>query len=146
MKTYGKSRTTAAPPERVWSVWSDTANWTRWNSGIRRCDIEGPFVSGATAKMETAHGSKHDAVFTDVTPPRRFTLSMPGMPLTQFTFFCEIEPNGSGSLISQSVAFSGPLAFIIGPMLGHEMANHFVPVLDDLAAAAEGNVTSAPLP
>lgn len=145
MNTYGASRTTTAPPERVWSVWSDTANWTRWNSGIRRCDMDGPFESGATAKMETAHGSKHDAVFTEVTPPRRFTLSMPGMPLTRFTFLCEIEPEGSGSVISQRVAFSGPLAFIIGPMMGREMAKHFAPVLDDLAAAAEAPVTSAPL-
>ena len=65
------------------------------------------------------------------------TMSMAGMPLTTFTFICTIEPNGSGSTIAQRVAFSGPLAFLAGALMVNEMASHFVPVLDDLAAAAE---------
>lgn len=44
---------------------------------------------------------------------------------------------GSGSTIAQHVAISGPLGFIFGPMMSNEMAKHFVPVLDDLARAAE---------
>jgi hypothetical protein len=44
---------------------------------------------------------------------------------------------GGGSTVSQHVSFSGPLAFLVGPLLGAPMARHFGPVLDDLAAAAE---------
>jgi hypothetical protein len=57
--------------------------------------------------------------------------------LTIFDFSCEIQPDGNGSTIAQSVAITGPLAFLFGPMIGNEMAKHFVPVLDDLARAAE---------
>jgi hypothetical protein len=87
--------------------------------------------------MQTSHGSKHGVTFADVDPPRRFTLSMSGPPLTTVTFICEVTPSGSGSTVAQSVAISGPLAFIFGPLIGPQMASHFVPVLDDLAAAAE---------
>jgi hypothetical protein len=87
--------------------------------------------------MTTSRDSTHLVTFDDVEPSRGFTLSMSGPPLTTITFICEIEPNGSGSMIGQSVTFSGPLAFAFGPMMGGMMADHFVPVLDDLAAAAE---------
>lgn len=62
---------------------------------------------------------------------------MAGPPLTTFTFTCEIAPNDGGSTIAQNVEISGPLAFIFGPMMGNEMAKHFVPVLDDLAHTAQ---------
>ena len=137
MKTYGVSRPTTASPEKVWSVWSDPNNWSRWNSGIRAAKIDGPLRSGATGEMETNRGSKHAVTFADVEPLRGMTMSMSGMPGTRFTFICEITPNGTGSTIAQSVAFSGPLAFIVGPLMGKMMASHFVPVLDDLAGAAE---------
>ena len=137
MKTYGVSRSTTAAPERVWSVWSDPNNWSRWNSGIRSARISGPLDSGATGTMETNRGSKHAVTFANVVPPRTMTMTMSGPPLTTFSFICEITPSGTGSTIAQSVAITGPLAFIVGPLMGKMMASHFVPVLDDLAAAAE---------
>ena len=90
--------------------------------------------------MVTSRGSAHAVTFTDVEPPRRFTLRASGPPLTTFTFVCEIEPSDGGSTIRQSVAFSGPLGGVFGPLIGPQMAKHFVPVLDDLAAAAEQSV------
>src|SRR5919197_1782280 len=104
MKTYGRSRDTTATPERVWDVWSDPNNWSRWNSGIRSAEINGPLVSGATGKMETSRGSKHSVTFTDVEPAKGFRLNVSGPPLTTFTFICEVKPSGSGSRIAQSVA------------------------------------------
>ena len=78
MKTYGPSRTTTASAERVWTFWSNPNNWSRWNSGIRSATINGPLVSCATGTMETNRGSKHAVTFTDVEPPRRFTMRMAG--------------------------------------------------------------------
>ena len=137
MKTYGVSRSTTASPETVWRVWSDPNNWNRWNSGIRNAEIDGPIANGATGKMTTNRGSTHDVEFRDVTDGRGFSMSMAGAPATVFTFVCEIVPDGSGSTISQSIAITGPLTFLVGPLLGNEMAKHFVSVLDDLACAAE---------
>ena len=65
MKQYGKSRSTTASPERVWSIWSDPNNWGRWNSGIRSATLDGPLVSGATGSMVTSRGSTHAVTFTD---------------------------------------------------------------------------------
>lgn len=121
----------------MWKVWSDPNNWNTWNTGIRKAELDGPLVSGATGKMETTRGSKHSVTFTEVLPERRFLLNTSGLPLTTFTFICEVDPEGSGSRIAQSVAFSGPLAFLFSPLMGERMASNFVPVLDGLAEAAE---------
>jgi uncharacterized protein YndB with AHSA1/START domain len=137
MKTYGVSRTTFAPPERVWKLWSNPNNWNRWNSGIASAQLEGLLQNGARGKMTTNQRSTHDVEFSNVVNGRSFSMSMAGPPGITFTFTCEITPEGNGSKIAQSVTFGGPLAFIAGPLMGNELKNHFIPVLDDLAKAAE---------
>jgi uncharacterized protein YndB with AHSA1/START domain len=137
MKSYGVSRTTFAPSERVWRIWSNPNNWNRWNSGIALAQIDGPLQDGARGKMTTNHRSTHDVVFSNVVPGRSFSMSMDGPPGVTFTFNCEITPEANGSTIAQSVTFTGPLAFIAGLLMGNEMKRHFIPVLDDLAKFAE---------
>jgi hypothetical protein len=137
MKTYGVSRSTTASPGVIWRLWSDPNNWSRWNSGIRAAEVDGALANGSHGKMTTDRGTTHDVTFHDVITDRGFKMSMAGPPLTIFDFSCEIQPDGNGSTIAQSVAITGPLAFLFGPMMGNEMAKHFVPVLDDLARAAE---------
>jgi uncharacterized protein YndB with AHSA1/START domain len=137
MKTYGVSRSTSASPGTVWRLWSDPNNWSRWNSGIRDAQIDGPVADGTRGKMTTNRGSTHDVTFHNVSVGRGFSMSMAGPPLSTFTFTCEVRPDGVGSVISQHVAISGPLGPLFGAMMGNEMAKHFVPVLDDLARTAE---------
>jgi uncharacterized protein YndB with AHSA1/START domain len=137
MKTYGISRSTTASPQKVWSIWSDPSNWSKWNSGIKSAEVDGPVAEGKRGRMTTNRGSTHDVGFFNVVAGRGFSMSMLGPPLTTFTLRCEIRPDGTGSTISQNVAIAGPLAFLFGPMMGNEMAKHFVPVLDDLARTAE---------
>ena len=139
MKTYGVSRATAASPDAVWRIWSDPNNWSTWNSGIREAAVNGAIANGVGGKMTTNRGSTHVVTFHDVNEGRSFSMSMAGAPLTTFTFNCEISPDRSGSTIAESVAITGPLAFLFGPMMGNEMAKHFVPVLDDLARTAESS-------
>jgi uncharacterized protein YndB with AHSA1/START domain len=143
MKAYGVSRSTTAPPEVVWSIWSDPNNWSQWNSGIRNAHVDGPIAEGATGTMTTNRGSTHAVTFHDVAAPRGFRMSMTGPPLTTFTFTCEIVPEGSGSTIAQHVEFSGPLGSLFAAMMGNEMAKHFVPVLDGLARTAEARGPSS---
>lgn len=136
MRKYGVSRSTTASPEAVWRVWSDPNNWSSWNSGIKSAQVAGPLADGVTGVMTTREGGTYSVRFHDVVPQRGFSLSMNG-PMSTITFVCEIAPAGSGSTIAQSATFSGPIAFLLAPMMGPTMAKHFVPVLDDLATTAE---------
>jgi hypothetical protein len=70
-------------------------------------------------------------------------MSMAGPPLTTITFRCEIAADTGGSIVTQSVAFSGPLGFLFGPLMGNQLAGHFEPVLADLSSAAERSDTES---
>lgn len=102
--------------------------------------LDGPLQDGAHGKMTTNHRSTHDVVFSNVVPGRSFSMSMAGPLGITITFNCAITPEANGSTIAQSVTFTGPLAFIAGPLMGNELKSHFIPVLNDLAKAAETTV------
>jgi uncharacterized protein YndB with AHSA1/START domain len=78
MKTYGVSRSTAASPEKVWSVWRDPNNWSRWNSGITSAQVEGQIADGTRGKRTTNRGSSHDVTFSNVVEGHGFRMSMAG--------------------------------------------------------------------
>jgi uncharacterized protein YndB with AHSA1/START domain len=44
------------PRERVWSLWTDIESWSRWNPGVVRAELDGPFAEGATGSVRAAGG------------------------------------------------------------------------------------------
>ena len=77
---YGVSRSTTASPQRVWSLWSDPNNWSRWNSGIKAAQLDGPLANGAKGKMTTNRDTTHDVAFSNVVEGRGFSMTMAGPP------------------------------------------------------------------
>jgi len=51
---------TSASPEVIWSFFRDVAGWKKWNAGIEKIEIHGPFAAGTEFFM---------------TPPGQETLS-----------------------------------------------------------------------
>jgi uncharacterized protein YndB with AHSA1/START domain len=50
--THEESIEVAAPPERIWKLFSDVAGWKNWNPGIERIEIHGPFEVGTRFTMQ----------------------------------------------------------------------------------------------
>jgi uncharacterized protein YndB with AHSA1/START domain len=134
-----QSRETSAPPERVWLIWSDTATWPDWNPDMRSVDLDGPFASGTTGRMETRSGGHHQISLRDVDAGRGFTLVSDGVPLTKLHFRCEIAPSGTGSRISQAVTLHGGFAAIMGGMVTSRIVPSFAAILEGLAKRAEAS-------
>jgi uncharacterized protein YndB with AHSA1/START domain len=128
---------TSASPERVWRLWSDVGSWPAWNPDVEAVTIDGAFATGTTGRMTTKAGGTHAITRADVQPGRSFRLKTSPAPLSTFSFLCEIEPNGGGSTISQSVSMSGPLGGLFSAMMGRRIAEGFQPLLAGLRAAAE---------
>ena len=40
-----------ASPEAIWAFFEDVAGWSRWNPGIERIELNGPFAAGSTFEM-----------------------------------------------------------------------------------------------
>jgi uncharacterized protein YndB with AHSA1/START domain len=143
MATHGRSLDTTASPGTVWRLWSDPPTWHEWNPNVRRVTLDGPFANGTTGRMETPAGQSHAIEFANIQPERSFELLTSAMPGSRFAFRCEISPRDAGSTISQSIAMTGPLAFLFEPMMGERIAATFEPLLKGLAQKAEAS-DSAP--
>jgi hypothetical protein len=100
-------------------------------------EMNGPFADGTTGVMHTRAGQHHQIRLARIQPGHAFDLETAVLPLTRFTFHCEVVPNATGSTISQSVAMSGPLAFLFAPMAGERIAASFEDLLKGLAEKAE---------
>jgi hypothetical protein len=144
MAAYGRSRQTGAAPGAIWRLWSDPSTWQDWNPNVQRMEVNGPFVNGTTGIMHTPAGQHHQIELANIRPGQSFDLKTKVIPLTAFTFHCEVVPGPEGSTISQSLTISGPLGFVFGPMAGERIAASFEPLLAGLAAKAEGAQQNTP--
>jgi hypothetical protein len=138
MGLHGRSRESTASPTAIWQLWSDPRTWQDWNPNVQRMEMVGPFVSGTTGVMHTPAGQHHQIQLANVQPGKSFDLETQAIPLTRFTFHCEVKPKAAGSRISQSLRMSGPLAFFFSRMAGDRIASTFEPLLKGLADKAEG--------
>jgi hypothetical protein len=135
--THSRSLRSAATPEAIWRVWSDPSTWPSWNPNVEAITLTGPFASGATGTMRNNPGGTHSVRLTSVEPQRGFTLVTSPVPLTTFTFRCDIVPDpAGGATISQSVSMGGPLGPLFGVLMGKRVANSFVALLEGLSQAA----------
>jgi len=43
---------TSAPPETLWRIFGDVPGWKKWNAGIERIEMHGPFSVGSEFLMQ----------------------------------------------------------------------------------------------
>jgi uncharacterized protein YndB with AHSA1/START domain len=141
MCEYKRSAQTSASPQRVWSIWSDTSRWQEWNPTVKSMKLQGDFKAGSTATMETTEGRTHAMTIESIDPERSFVLGTAVIPGTRFHFRCEITPLDGGSHISQGISMSGPLAWLVAPLMGNQIAKTFIPIVASLAKKAESPQT-----
>lgn len=131
------SRRTAAPPARVWQIWSDTAHWGEWNPDVAEMTLEGPFETGTQATMKTRAGRTHRLELKEVSAPSRFILETRAAPGMTLRFRCTVDPDGTGSRIAQGVEMGGFMGAMAARRAAPRIAAGFEPILAALAARAE---------
>jgi len=111
MKYYEASTSIAATPEAIWSVLTDGAGYTGWDSGVDK--VEGRIAPGETIKVysQASPGRAFPVKVTDFTPSRTMRWSG-GMPLGLFkgerTF--SLTPQGEGQTrLHVREEYTGPL-------------------------------------
>ena len=138
MWEYERSIETSAAPEAVWRLWSDIAGWPRWNDGIEKIEIGGPFAVGSTFTMTPPGDEPIRMRLVQIVPGELFTDEMDGGGFTVRTVH-RLEPAPGGrTRISYRTEISGPSADDVGPQLGPAITADFPDVLAALAKRAEG--------
>ena len=98
------SRTFAAPPQRVWDVYTDHAGWKEWAGiGSSTLDVEGqPDPNGTGAVRALGSGGMHAyEEILDFEPPKRMTYRVVrgGLPMKNHLGEICFEPDGDGTRV-----------------------------------------------
>ncbi len=138
MWEYEHSVETTASPETLWRHWSSVEQWPRWNAGIEKIEIDGPFEVGTTFAM-TPPGDDEPVRMrlTEVVPEKLFTDEMDAGDFVVRTVHA-LEPLASGTTrVVYRTEISGPAAGQVGPQLGPAITADFPDVLAALVRLAE---------
>ncbi len=120
MWEYEHSVETSATPDAVWRCWSDMVAWPRWNDGIEKIEIHGPFAVGTTFTMTPPGEGPVTLRLAEITPGRLFTDEM-----------------SADDFVVRTVH---RLEHQVGPHLGPAITADFPEVLAALVKLAEGEV------
>lgn len=110
MRFFESATEIAAPPAAVWSVLTDGAGWSSWDSGVDGVDGEIAPGRTITIRSKVAPGRAFPVKVTTFDAPRELVFSG-GMPLGLFTGVrtYRLAPSATGTRFTMREEYSGPL-------------------------------------
>jgi hypothetical protein len=127
---------TNAPPERVWTFWTDVGNWKEWDELVVTSALDGAFDEGARGTLQPKGGPKSGFVLTRVQPWLAFT-TRSSLPLTRLEFIHEMRVEGQQTIIEHRVEMSGALTFLFRRLVGRSIERGLPCAVEKLARMAE---------
>jgi uncharacterized protein YndB with AHSA1/START domain len=133
MWTDTTSIASTASPQALWRLFEDVAGWTKWNAGIERISLNGPFAAGSTFDMKPPGMDALRSTLRDVRPHEGF-VDETVLEDTRFLVSHQLQPLADGGTrITYAVRVEGPEAATLGPLVTAD----FPEVLAALKALAE---------
>ena len=130
----------SAPPERVWAVMIDVERWPEWTESMKSVERldDGEFGIGSKAKLKIRRSPSANVwTVTELTPNRSFTWETNSGGVKGVAAHV-IEPDGSSSKVTLTVALSGVVAMLFGWMIGPESKRNVEMEAEGLKRRAEG--------
>src|SRR5262249_49573764 len=97
----------SAAPEIVWRLFRDVAGWRRWNAGVERIELDGPFAAGTWFTMVPPGQEPLRSRLIEVREDQGFVdetrLDDPGVPLAP-----PHQPRGPGGRAASPPGAAGP--------------------------------------
>ena len=138
MWTAEHSVETTAAPEAIWKLWTDVADWPRWNTDLDRAELAGPFAQGSAITMFPREDDPIELTIAEATEPERFVDQADIGPIVVRTAHVVERLGDDRARIVYRMEITGPEADTLGPELGPQITADFPEVLAKLAATAEG--------
>lgn len=112
--SHAYTLTIDSSPQAIWQAFTDTANWKRWNPGVKPIHAEGPFVTGTWFTMELPDGDSIRSQLVDVCDEKYF-IDETWVDQTRVVVEHRIEPLSSGqSRVVYAISTEGPDAQAFG--------------------------------
>jgi uncharacterized protein YndB with AHSA1/START domain len=99
----------AADPQRVWDCLVDGRRWHEWSPASDWMVLEGPLAAGEFVTVKRKRGRQTAFRIETAEAPHRFSLVLSFGPAAQMRIAWTLEPEGSGTLIRQTIETGGRL-------------------------------------
>lgn len=134
---YERKVRSAASPEALWHAVVDVERWPEMTpsmTSVRRLD-SGPLRVGSTARIKQPGQPAAKWAVTEVTAGRSFTWEsrMPGLTLAAYH---EVVTSAEGTELLVRLTTTGPLAGLVGALIGKRITRFLEMEANGVAAAA----------
>lgn len=136
MFTISKSVTIKTSKEKIWTIWSDVANWPQWDKEVEWAKLDGNFVKGATGTLKPKGGPASKFTVTECEKYKAFADVTP-LPLTKLHFIHEMEAKNGELVVTHTVKMTGLLTFLFSRVIGKNIAKGLPKAMKNLKKVAE---------
>jgi hypothetical protein len=98
-----------AGPERVWAVLTDGLRCRHWSPATEWILIEGPLAPGTVVTVKRKRARQTAYRIEAAEAPRRLALALTFGPVASLHLSWTLEPDGTGTLIRQTIETAGGL-------------------------------------
>ena len=106
MFTYETSLTGKADIQKIWKMYSDVNNWSKWDKSVKSVQLLGAFCTGTRGVMEMADGMALPIELIECIEKKSFTTKSQLGPVT-VTFGHLLQEDEKGVTITHTVTIEG---------------------------------------
>ena len=133
---FSASRKTPAPPERIWRLWTDVANWKTWDTGLRDARMERPFSVGRPGVIVDLQGRESAFRVTECIPNVTYTYRVK-LPLAALLITRFLRVSDGRTTFTHEVRFVGVLGGLFAFLLGRGFQKMLPGVVDNVKRLCE---------
>lgn len=127
---------TSASPEKIWTIWTDVAHWSRWDTELRDAYLNGPFELGAVGKLTPKRGRVSTFRISQFNSGSSYTFTL-RLPFCRLNVHRYLVSRADRTYFTHEVSFRGLLTFIFGLLLGRQFQTVLPSVMDNVKRIAE---------
>lgn len=133
---FAHTVTTNAPAETIWRIWTDVTNWPEWDVALEWARLDGPFALNTGGRLKSKGSPESPFTITQLDAGRSYTFST-HLPLAQLHIRRELTPGAHTTDFTHTVAFTGPLGWLFGRILGTQFRTTLPEAMERIRAHAE---------
>jgi hypothetical protein len=132
---FSHTLSTKASPERLWHVWTDVANWKRWDYHLEYSKVNGKFREGATGIIKSGR-AKETSFLIEKAKKYELTIAVE-LPLATLRINRHARKQRNMTEFTHETSFEGPMGFAYGIFFGARFRRELPVVMGKVRQLAE---------
>ncbi|MGN8342736.1 SRPBCC family protein [Pseudomonas sp. SMV71] len=126
-----------SPPSEIWKIWSDFAQAPLWDTDVRHCELDGPFIAGTRGKCVLRNGLTMPLKLQAVNLHESYRNSARLLWIDLEFDHRMRRLSADETQVIHTARICGPLSFLYRALLRKALSAAMTKALDNLCSLAE---------